>query len=134
MIYKRCSRCGKRIPSGTKCTCWKSEKRKYKKREGTDAWYHTSEWRKTRDTVISKYNGVDLYALYMHGVFRTADTVHHIVPLKEDWSKRTDMGNLIPVSRYSHNEIEKFYRDGDQAHTQGILYECLRKARKDRGW
>lgn len=51
-IYKRCSRCGKRILSGTNCSCYTDRHKQYKK-ERTDIkeqkLYNSSEWKKIRN-------------------------------------------------------------------------------------
>lgn len=105
-IYKRCGRCGKRIESGTKCEC----KRTYSKPVGIKNIYHSGDWRKVRNNIINKYNGVDIYAWMEHKKFETANTVHHIIPLKEDPNKKYDEDNLLPVSDASHKEIERKYK------------------------
>lgn len=43
-----------------------------------------------------------------------ADTVHHIVPLKEDWNRRADPDNLISLSAVSHAEIEQAYKTDEE--------------------
>lgn len=37
------------------------------------------------------------------GKYTKADVVDHIVELKDDWSKRLDESNLIPLCHYHHN-------------------------------
>lgn len=127
MIYRRCGRCGKRIESGTTCPCRTQDKRIYTKAEGISKYYHTGEWHRVSTYILRKYDGVDVYAWAVHRVLLTADTVHHIVPLKENYGKRTEIDNLIPVSRKSHSEIEKLYRDGRKRETQEKLYRALRE-------
>lgn len=39
-----------------------------------------------------------------------ADTVHHIVELMEDYSKRCDLDNLISISEATHSMISKAYK------------------------
>jgi 5-methylcytosine-specific restriction protein A len=111
MIYKRCPRCGKRIPEGTTCPDCKREYTPYK---GVARLYHTSRWARLREVIMIKYDHLDLYAL-RHKVIRPADTIHHIVPAKEDPSRFFDPTNLIPVSRESHDEIHEAYREGGDA-------------------
>lgn len=76
---------------------------------------------------MARHNGVDLYALDVHKRLEAADTVHHIIPLKEDHSKRVDMYNLIPVSRESHDEIEQIYTKGDRQGLQYILQQIVQR-------
>lgn len=117
MIYKRCPRCRKRIPTGTSCPdC----KREYRAPEGTAKLYHTQRWRDLRDAVMARYDGLDQWALRRHGKIVYAETVHHITPTSEDGSLFFVMSNLIPVSRASHDEIHALYKT-DKAGTQKIL-------------
>lgn len=115
MIYKRCARCRKRIPSGTTCECYKrtDEKRMYAKAEGIKKEYHTQRWKDLRRVVMHAHNNIDIYLLYKYSRIVPADTVHHI----ETTSKRPDLfysyDNLIPVSRAGHNEIHERYKTGD---------------------
>lgn len=44
------------------------------------------------------------------GMIRVADTVHHLVPLRQDWDRRLDLNNLKSVCNSCHNTIEKTRR------------------------
>ncbi len=117
MIYKRCSRCGKRIPSGTACPdC----KREYREPAGIYKLYHTQRWRDLRAAVMSRYDGIDQWAWRQYGRIEYAETVHHIVPTTDDSSLFFAFSNLIPVSRCSHDEIHARYRT-DKEGTQTML-------------
>ncbi len=126
MIYKRCSKCGKRIPSGTSCPDCKREysKREYSKPEGTRKLYHTARWQKLRVAVLSRYSGMDLWALHHHGRIEYAETVHHIIPTAENETMFFMFDNLIPVSRSSHDEIHERYKK-DKQKTQEELRRIL---------
>ena len=129
MIYKRCARCGKRIPSGTTCGCYKRE---YGKPTGIKTQYHTQRWKDVREYILNLYSYVDLYAMYHHGKVRPADTVHHI----EETDSRPELfyqtDNLIPVSRDSHNEIHKRYKEHD-AKIKNDLRDYLSRYREHGG-
>lgn len=117
MIYKRCPRCGERIPSGASCpTC----KREYREPEGVYRLYHTQRWRDLRAAVMSRYDGMDQWALHRYNRIEYAQTVHHIVPTTDDGSLFFAPGNLIPVSRASHDEIHALYKTDKEA-TQAVL-------------
>ena len=109
MIYKRCARCGGRVPAGSICVCNKKNIRTYAKPSGIKKEYHTQRWKNLRQYVLDKYNGIDIYTLYKHNKIVVADTVHHI-ELSQD---RPDLfysdTNLIPVSRAAHAEIHMRY-------------------------
>lgn len=57
------------------------------------------------------YDCIDIYAFYVQKRIMTADMVHHIVPLEDDWSRRLDASNLIPLSNQNHGIIEAMYKD-----------------------
>lgn len=123
MIYKRCSLCGKRIPSGAVCGC---RKREYREPQGIYRLYHTQRWQSTRAAVISKFSGIDQWSLNIYGRIESAETVHHIIPTADDDKQFFVIGNLIPVSRASHNEIHALYKT-DKAGTQKVLWEIIDK-------
>lgn len=126
MIYKRCIRCGKRIPTGTTCGCYQ---RTYAKPEGIKTEYHSNKWSRLRKYIMDKYDGIDLYTLYRYGRIEPADTVHHI----ELTSDRPDLfysqDNLIPVSRQAHVEIHTGYRT-DEASVKRELREYVDRYRQ----
>lgn len=92
-------------------------------------FYNNSKWRKTRQMVVYKYNGLCLWSYYVDDSIVMADCVHHIVELKEDMSKGLDIDNLIPLSDTAHNKIHGRYNrsQASKEQTQKLLY-----AMKDR--
>ena len=58
-----------------------------------------------------------------------ADTVHHIIPLKEDWNKRNNMENLMSLHHDTHSYIEALYRK-DKKKIQKELQQMLIEYRK----
>ena len=62
------------------------------------SFYQSKSWKDKRLATIHTYKGVDLYALYITGGIVPATTVHHIVPLKEDFEQRLVDDNLFPTS------------------------------------
>lgn len=88
--------------------------------------YHTQRWQKTRDAVMSKFSGIDQWALNKRGRVEPAETVHHIVPTVDDEELFYSQDNLIPVSRASHDEIHALYKT-DKGATQEALREMMRK-------
>ena len=135
-VYARCSRCHKRIAPGTTCICrYIQRKQSYaeydrlRRDKTTDTFYHSAEWKKTRDEILST-DHMDLWLYAKTGIIEPADTVHHIIPLKEDWSRRCDPDNLISLSNASHNEIEPAYKEPtEKEQMQNKLFEVLKKCR-----
>lgn len=126
MIYKRCSRCGKRIPAGEKCNCIKTtHKREYISATGIKKNYHLNRWVKLRDSLLSLYSYTDQWAL-LHGEMKPAEIIHHIIPAEEDPALFWSPDNLIPVSRASHDAIHELYRAGGD--TKAAAQAQLRSA------
>lgn len=128
MIYKRCSRCHKRIPTGTACEC--TRHRDYTPAEGIKKQYHTERWKQIRQIAMSRYAGIDVYALYKHGKILQADTVHHIEPTSDSPERFYDIDNLIPVSNASHKEIHRAYKTDEKEKMKDYLRESMRRFRK----
>lgn len=132
MIYKRCSRCGKRIESGQTCECSKQRHKEYNRtsrnKEAT-AFYDSVNWKRMREYIKNKYDGIDVYAYVVFGQIEQATLVHHIVEIEDDKSQALVERNLIPVSISSHNLIHQAYNESESSKQamQATLYECLRR-------
>ena len=117
MIYKRCPRCHKRIPEGTKCECTKNRHKEYKKYRADikeQKFYSCGNWINKRENIKAKYKNIDLYSYYVLGIIEDADTVHHIIELKDDWSKRYDDDNLITLTESNHQLVHKAYNSSEE--------------------
>ena len=123
MLKKFC-RCGRLIPQSLKvceeCQAKidlrskKVNKEIYKryKSKRTDIkeqrFYSNRDWIFTRETVRKR----DKYLCKLcesNNKISYVDTVHHIVELKEDWSKRTNLDNLICLCNRCHYYVHKKY-------------------------
>lgn len=115
-IYKRCSRCGKRMSAGTICGCQKrryQEEDKYTKDDKYKLFYKSRSWNRARDIAIDFYGGLDIYSLYVLGRMEYGQTMHHIIPLKECWERRTDVSNLIYLTESNHQIIHNIMAQGE---------------------
>jgi len=135
-IYKRCSRCGSRLPSGTKCECAKNaekqRQREYdlnKRDKKADQFYHSDEWGLAREDTIAYYAGIDIYSYYVLNSIEYGSIVHHIIPLKDDWSKRSDKSNLIYLTDINHGLIHKAMRNGEYVETINLLCKLVERYR-----
>lgn len=140
-LLKLC-RCGKKIPNTLKmcpdCEAKKQERRRESDRQydrnkrdkKSKDFYNSSSWDKTRTLVMVKYKGLDLYEYYINHAIVYAHTVHHIVELREDWSRRHDITNLIPLTNSNHKRIHLMY-ERDKESTQKMLIDILDKALTD---
>lgn len=88
-------------------------------------FYRSPTWIKARDASIIYYYGFDIYEYYTTGLIIEADTVHHIIQIKEDWNKRIDLNNLIPLSDANHSYVHSQYNRGNKKEMQDILFEMI---------
>lgn len=140
VLYHRC-RCGALIPQGVgMCAgCQQGEQARqqsrhmqynlYRRNKKTAAFYVSPDWRKTRDVALKMFDYIDIYAYFILHRIETADIVHHIVPIEDDWNKRLDVDNLIPLSSRSHGIIEALYKKDDS--TKEMLQKQLKALREE---
>lgn len=134
-LYKRCIRCGKRIPSGSSCTCVKARHKeydRYSRDRKSKQFYDSNEWRLIRSAAIEADGGIDVYIFMTEGKIEVADTVHHIIPLQDDWGKRIDINNLMSLSHDTHSMIEQMYKK-DKAEMEKKLQKMLLEYRGKKG-
>lgn len=117
-VYRRCGKCGKKILQSSKCECTKASARDYKKkvRENKEnikysKFYDSPHWKRMSKYIRIKYNGLCLYCLVKFKITTIADVVHHIIELKEDFSKRLEDENLLPLCHSCHNKLHKNYTE-----------------------
>ena len=131
MIWKRCGRCGKRIPSGSACACLAKRDYRNEKREGVRKERSSSRWQKTREAVLSEYSGLDIYAYYHDGKVIEANQVHHIVEADKMPEHFYDRENLFPCSAESHAEIHYRYKSEGENVVREELRDYLRRWKKE---
>lgn len=144
-LMKYCNRtgCNKLIPQGVrycmKHTINKTAENKERHKEydahcrnqTAKAFYNSSEWKTTRLRVLARDTGIDVYLYITEERVVPADTVHHIIELSEDYSKRLDLDNLISVSEQTHNMIGRIYKDTAR---KTAMQETLRECMKEYKW
>lgn len=138
MIYKRCTRCGKRIEEGKQCACYikpsKAYKRVYSKPTGIKTEYHKQRWRDIRNAILSSYDNIDVYSLFRYHTIIQADVVHHIESTTDRPDQFYSEDNLIPVSRRSHEEIHYRYKHEDAEKVKEELREMCERFKTGGGW
>lgn len=84
------------------------------------AFYRSPEWLAVREAVLVRDHGLCQRCLW-EGRITPADTVHHIVELREDWSRRLDPANLVSLCQACHNAVHgrRDRRRGGRGDTQG---------------
>lgn len=136
MINRICSRCGKIVPVGQRCTCQSAYRRDYNKfrRDKRLQRFRASDgWKRIRREVIERDEGLDQYVLHETGELKAGFSVHHIVPLSEDWSRRTDPSNLITLSDDTHASIEYRYKGKQRAALQSLLFSIVQEREQQHG-
>lgn len=93
-------------------------------------FYRSKEWLKVREIILRRFYYIDIYAYFIDEEIIRANTCHHIIEIKEDWSKRLSLINLFPCSEGSHAKIHKLY-EKDKEGTQQLLRELLRRWSKE---
>ncbi len=98
----------------------------FRRNKKSAEFYHTDEWTKTREVVLNNFNHIDIYAYYVEHKILAANIVHHVIELNDDWTKKLNLDNLIPVSDISHKMIHKAYKN-NKTETQKLLFELRDK-------
>lgn len=124
MLQRICNYCGKRLVPGQQCDCKtvqarlaernKEAQERYdrtRRDKEAAAFYASEEWKAVRQAVWARAYGLDEYLYKTTGRVVKADTVHHIVELKDDRTLAYDTNNLICVSRQTHKLIHTNYRN-----------------------
>lgn len=105
---------------------------RYSRDKESANFYNSGDWKRIRQHILSKYKGLDLYAYFMDDEIEYADTVHHIIELKDDWSKRLTIANLFPLTANNHMKIHKLYVK-NKKETQKLLLNLLEKWKESYG-
>lgn len=119
MLKKICM-CGKVIPYSIKrcpeCEAKAEKERKeniryykettYDRDKKYNKFYKSKEWIKGRQLAIVRDHALCRDCLDKD-VITPYNTVHHIVPIKKDWSKRLDIDNLICLCESCHQKRHK---------------------------
>ncbi|CEP50284.1 HNH endonuclease domain protein [[Clostridium] sordellii] len=125
-MFKKFCRCGKIIPQGLpRCDDCQAKfdkrinvtdnKKAYKKYKANrkdfkeQKFYGSKEWKLVKDSVKLRDKGLCMLC-DSKGDDMYVDEVHHIVELKEDWSRRFDMNNLICLCKRCHFYVHMKYR------------------------
>lgn len=118
MLKKKC-KCGLIIPlEKSMCDeCLKNRKNKYassknviRKDYKEQQFYCSKRWMAVRDKVRHRDRHLCLLCLDENKI-KQVNAIHHIIELKEDWSKRFDTNNLISLCREHHTAIHDIYFD-----------------------
>lgn len=138
-LKKYCARCGcNRLIDITQRYCKvhtrtnaerNAEYDKTRRDRKAKAFYNSNEWQIARAAALARDTGIDVYIYMTERRVVSATMVHHIVELREDYTKRSTLSNLISVSEATHEGvIRQAYSNPD---TKRAMQRELRKAVKD---
>lgn len=99
---------------------------KFRKDKKEQLFYNSKQWKMLRDFIAVKYKGLCLWSYLIDCKIVSAETYHHIVPVKDDWNKRLDIYNIFPSSNKVHRMIHELYKK-DKEGTQRILMNLIWK-------
>lgn len=95
----------------------------------TQAFYHSDEWIRAKEVAKLSTFHIDIFHYYLIGKIIEGETVHHIIELKEDWSRRSDVSNLLYLSNKNHAKIHSKYNSciEDKKRIQKMLLELKKR-------
>lgn len=116
-MLKKICRCGKVIPYSIKrcpeCEVKAEQERKqhikyykkntYERDSKYNKFYKSKEWNTVRKLAIVRDHALCKDCLDKNTI-TPYNTVHHIVPIKEDWSRKLDINNLICLCESCHQK------------------------------
>ena len=116
-------RCGRPIPQGVAMcdSCRAKAKSRHMiynqqaRSKRAAAFYVSRAWRIMRARILDLFDGWDIVAFYEDGELIKAEEVHHIEELEEDWDRRLDPMNLVPLAHATHTRVTAEYKRGPEA-------------------
>ncbi|WP_428909479.1 HNH endonuclease [Niallia sp. Krafla_26] len=78
----------------------------------SDSFYHSAAWKKARDLVKIRDNGLCQECIRNKRI-AVGTEVDHIIPIKQDWNKRLELGNLQLLCKACHNKKTGVERAGE---------------------
>ena len=103
MRMKSCQYCGKIVPYNHVCDK-KPQRRKKDTLHNRFRW--TTDWKNKREEIKQRDGYVCRVCLAKKKINTENLSVHHIVSMEEDYSKRLDNDNLITVCDVCHERCE----------------------------
>ncbi|MDU4325701.1 MAG: HNH endonuclease [Clostridium celatum] len=109
------------------CIEHQKEMRSYKA-DKYDRFYRTKEWLNKRGYIVDRDMHLCIDCLINKEDPVEAKIVHHIEPVKDNWSRRLDNNNLISVCDSCHKKIEGRYAAGsfEKEHEKNRLINLLK--------
>lgn len=109
-MLKSCSKCGRIHDSKEQCQI-KYMTSIHHRDEKIQKFRNSQKWRNCREDIKRRDKYICVYCYYNKKAKRRFNwinlSVHHIVPLEEDFERRLDESNLITLCRDDHELAEK---------------------------
>lgn len=114
MLTKLCAKCGRVMELGSAlcptCQAKADERHKQYNNNVRDkrsaSFYASPQWIRLRDLTMMRA-GYQCQRCKQQGKVTPATEVHHIVPIRADWSKRLDASNLECLCHKCHMRAHK---------------------------
>lgn len=71
-----------------------------------NSFYKSKEWKHMRALAFERDNGL-CQRCVKRGILKSANVVHHIIEVKEDWNQRLLLSNLESLCHSCHNAHHK---------------------------
>ena len=105
-MLKACSRCGKIHKSGD-CPIPVTPYYRQVRNSDADLFRNRKVWQRKAAEILERDYHCCRVCLSA-GIINSNDlSVHHIIPLKDDYDRRLDNDNLITLCRYHHEAAER---------------------------
>lgn len=91
------------VPLPGRGTVKNTRHNKHSSNKTITSFYKSTDWKRTRQLALIRDNYLCQHCLKDH-CFTPADMVHHIVEVKQDWSKRLAIKNLESLCNACHNK------------------------------
>lgn len=95
-----------------------------------DDFYKSTPWLVTRAHVMDFYDGIDVYEYFTTGKIVASQTVHHIIELKEDFSKCLSVSNMIPMTLKNHSKIHLLYKRNKVVY-QKLMFDLIERYKRE---
>lgn len=103
---KACDKCKTKIELERKQNIKYYKQTTYERDIKYNKFYKSKEWSRVRQVVIARDHALCKDCLDKNTI-TPYNTVHHIVPIKEEWSKRLDINNLVCLCESCHQKRHK---------------------------
>ena len=103
---KACDKCKSKIELERKQNIKYYKQTTYERDIKYNKFYKSKEWSRVRQVVIARDHALCKDCLDRNTI-TPYNTVHHIVPIKEEWSKRLDINNLACLCESCHQKRHK---------------------------